>query len=66
MPPSCPFPIDVTVALRMDVRLHQVELLIGDPTKARTNMGWECKVRFEDLVKDMMQFDLKDVLTPSK
>ncbi len=43
-------------------RPTEVELLIGDPTKARTNMKWECKVRFEDLVVDMMRFDLVDVL----
>jgi GDPmannose 4,6-dehydratase len=40
-----------------------VEQLLGDPTKARTTMGWECKVRFRELVRDMMAHDLKDVVS---
>jgi len=34
-------------------------LLIGDPTKAKTKLGWECKYDLAALVKDMMQSDLK-------
>jgi GDPmannose 4,6-dehydratase len=33
--------------------------LIGDPAKARTKLGWECKYDLPALVKDMMQSDLK-------
>jgi GDPmannose 4,6-dehydratase len=40
-------------------RPTEVDLLIGDPTKARTKLGWECKYDLLDLVKDMMQSDLK-------
>jgi GDPmannose 4,6-dehydratase len=40
-------------------RPTEVELLIGDPTKARTKLGWECKYDLPALVKDMMQSDLK-------
>jgi GDPmannose 4,6-dehydratase len=40
-------------------RPTEVELLIGDPTKARTKLGWECKYDLAALVKDMMQSDLK-------
>jgi GDPmannose 4,6-dehydratase len=40
-------------------RPTEVELLIGDPTKARTKLGWECKYDLAYLVKDMMQSDLK-------
>jgi GDPmannose 4,6-dehydratase len=40
-------------------RPTEVELLIGDPTKARTKLGWECKYDLSDLVKDMMDSDLK-------
>ena len=40
-------------------RPTEVELLIGDPTKARTKLGWERKYDLAYLVKDMMQSDLK-------
>jgi GDPmannose 4,6-dehydratase len=40
-------------------RPTEVDLLIGDPTKARTKLGWECKYDLPALVKDMMQSDLK-------
>jgi GDPmannose 4,6-dehydratase len=40
-------------------RPTEVDLLIGDPTKARTKLGWECKYDLPELVKDMMQSDLK-------
>ena len=40
-------------------RPTEVDLLIGDPTKARTKLGWECKYDLAALVKDMMQSDIK-------
>lgn len=40
-------------------RPTEVDLLIGDPSKAKTKLGWECKYDLQDLVKDMMQSDLK-------
>ena len=40
-------------------RPTEVDLLIGDPTKARTKLGWECKYDLQYLVKDMMQADVK-------
>lgn len=40
-------------------RPTEVDLLIGDPTKAKTKLGWECKYDLPALVKDMMQSDLK-------
>ncbi|SHJ02719.1 GDP-mannose 4,6-dehydratase [Pseudozobellia thermophila] len=40
-------------------RPTEVDLLIGDPTKANTKLGWTPKYQLEDLVKDMMQSDLK-------
>ena len=40
-------------------RPTEVDLLIGNPTKAKTKLGWECKYNLQDLVKDMMQSDLK-------
>ena len=40
-------------------RPTEVDLLIGDPTKARTKLGWECKYQLPDLIKEMMQSDIK-------
>lgn len=40
-------------------RPAEVDLLIGDPAKARAQLGWEPKVRFQELVKIMVEADLK-------
>jgi GDPmannose 4,6-dehydratase len=40
-------------------RPTEVELLIGDPTKAMTKLGWKPKYNLEALVKDMVQADLR-------
>ena len=40
-------------------RPTEVELLIGDPTKAQIKLGWECKYNLQDLIKEMMKSDLK-------
>jgi GDPmannose 4,6-dehydratase len=40
-------------------RPAEVELLIGDPAKARKQLGWEPKVRFKELVKIMIDHDLE-------
>ena len=40
-------------------RPTEVELLIGDPTKANTELGWKHQYDLAALVKDMMQSDLK-------
>ncbi len=38
-------------------RPTEVDLLLGDATKAKEKLGWEPKVRFEELVKIMTQAD---------
>jgi GDPmannose 4,6-dehydratase len=40
-------------------RPTEVDLLIGDPTKAKTQLGWEPKYDLNSLVNDMMKGDLK-------
>lgn len=40
-------------------RPTEVELLIGDATKARTKLDWVPEYSFDELVKDMMQSDLQ-------
>ena len=40
-------------------RPTEVDLLIGDPTKAKEKLGWEPKIQLEELIEDMMTSDLK-------
>ena len=39
-------------------RPTEVDLLLGDPTKSKTKLGWQPKYDLQALVKDMMQADL--------
>jgi GDPmannose 4,6-dehydratase len=41
-------------------RPAEVDLLIGDPSKAREKLGWQPKVGFEDLVRMMVDSDLAE------
>ncbi len=40
-------------------RPTEVDLLIGDPTKSKTKLGWEPEYDLDGLVKDMMQSDIQ-------
>lgn len=40
-------------------RPTEVESLLGDPTKAKTKLGWSPKISFEQLVAEMVREDLK-------
>lgn len=51
-----------TEVVKVDPRYYrptEVELLIGDPTKSKTKLGWEPEYDLEGLVKDMMKSDVK-------
>jgi len=39
-------------------RPAEVETLLGDPTKARQQLGWKPKITFEELVREMTREDL--------
>jgi GDPmannose 4,6-dehydratase len=41
-------------------RPTEVDLLLGDPTKAKKNMGWEPKVSLEALCEMMVRHDLEN------
>lgn len=45
-------------------RPTEVDLLLGDPTKAKKILGWEAKTKFKDLAKIMMKHDI-DVFNPT-
>jgi GDPmannose 4,6-dehydratase len=40
-------------------RPTEVDLLIGDFTKARTRLGWSPKIKFDELVKLMVDADIQ-------
>lgn len=42
-------------------RPAEVDLLVGDPTKAKTKLGWTPKVNFQQLVARMVDADMKRV-----
>jgi GDPmannose 4,6-dehydratase len=42
------------------MRPAEVDLLMGDPTKASSQLGWKPRVVFEDLVSRMYEHDLAD------
>ena len=41
-------------------RPTEVDTLLGDPTKANTKLGWKPKVKFRELVTEMVREDFKD------
>ena len=50
------------IVVRMDERYYrpaEVEQLLGNPAKAKKQLGWEPQVKFEELVKIMTDGDLK-------
>ena len=40
-------------------RPTEVDLLLGDPTKANTILGWYPKYNLQGLIEDMMDNDIK-------
>jgi GDPmannose 4,6-dehydratase len=51
------------VIIRVDPRYFrptEVETLLGDSTKARDKLGWEPKISFHELVKEMVAYDLNE------
>ncbi|MBV9636848.1 MAG: GDP-mannose 4,6-dehydratase, partial [Methylobacteriaceae bacterium] len=42
-------------------RPTEVDLLVGDPTKAREKLGWTHTTSFDDLVAEMVESDIHDL-----
>ena len=40
------------------MRPAEVDVLLGDPTKARTKLGWSAETSLEDMIKEMVEADL--------
>jgi GDPmannose 4,6-dehydratase len=43
------------------MRPAEVDLLVGDCSKAKKQLGWEAKTKFEELVQLMVEADLKEL-----
>ena len=41
-------------------RPTEVELLLGDATKAREKLGWQYNISLEELISEMISYDLKE------
>jgi len=41
------------------MRPAEVDILVGDPSHAKKTLGWEPEVSFEQMVKIMVETDLK-------
>jgi GDPmannose 4,6-dehydratase len=39
-------------------RPTEVDTLLGDSTKAKLNLNWSSKISFQELVKEMTEYDL--------
>lgn len=53
-----------TVILEISPRYFrptEVETLLGDPSKARNELGWESSTSFEQLVTEMVECDIREV-----
>ncbi|ALA20497.1 GDP-mannose 4,6-dehydratase (plasmid) [Chelatococcus sp. CO-6] len=49
--------------VRIDPRYFrptEVDLLLGDPSKAREKLGWQHRISFRELVKEMVESDLAE------
>ena len=54
--------LDWTDSVKIDpkyFRPTEVEVLVSDPTKAKQKLNWNPKVRFNDLVKVMVDADMR-------
>ena len=61
--------LDWRDSVKMEERFRrpaEVQQLVGDATKARTVLGWQPQYELEDLVKEMVQSDLKALETQSR
>lgn len=50
------------VILEIDERYYrpsEVETLLGDPTKAKINLGWQPEISFDALIDEMVETDLR-------
>ena len=57
--------LDVQEYVEIDERLfrpHEVPLLLGDNSKAKSDLGWEPQIKFKQLARLMYEEDLKKIM----
>jgi GDPmannose 4,6-dehydratase len=54
---------DYVVQDRENCRAPETALLVGDPAKAKRILGWSPRVSFEELVRSMVDADLRSLET---
>ncbi|KAJ3412178.1 hypothetical protein HDV05_001153 [Chytridiales sp. JEL 0842] len=50
------------VVVRIDPKYYrptEVDILLGDPSKAKKELGWERRTSFDELIKEMVEADVK-------
>jgi len=50
------------VRIKVDPKFYrptEVDILLGDATKAKNELNWNCKITFKDLVKEMVAADIE-------
>jgi GDPmannose 4,6-dehydratase len=52
---------DHVVVDKQFFRPAEVDVLIGNPAKAKAKLGWQAKTSLEDLIQEMIEVDLKRV-----
>ncbi|MBW1817891.1 MAG: GDP-mannose 4,6-dehydratase [Deltaproteobacteria bacterium] len=61
--PKAPRPGDEAIAIDPRYfRPTEVDYLLGDPSKARKELGWEPSVTFDELARIMVRADIQDLL----
>ena len=56
--------IEIEIVIEIDPRYFrptEVDLLLGDSSKARATLNWKHRIGFQDLVKEMVSSDLKEL-----
>lgn len=56
--------LDWTKYVKTDPKYYrptEVQYLLADPTKAKTKLGWEPKIKFDELVKIMIDADMRAI-----
>ena len=51
------------IVIRIDPKYYrptEVDTLLGDSSKAKNNLGWEPKIKLDDLVSEMIEYDQKN------
>jgi GDPmannose 4,6-dehydratase len=50
------------VTVKQDfLRPAEVDRLLGDPTKAKAKLGWQSEVTLEEMIREMVDADLKRI-----